>query len=278
MKGSEIIAEIVSRIKHLYGKEEAIAIAKGYITDRLGNSFAIEFNQNNLPPFFQDDLSRLEAGEPLQYVTGIQHFHGLEFRVNSRVLIPRPETEELTDWINKEIQNTSDKKVLDIGTGSGCIAITLKLHHKSLTVYASDISREALEVARINAENLDAEILFVEDSVLNPLFSVPAGFDIIVSNPPYIPLSQQSHMAINVTRYEPHTALFSPDDDPIIYYKAICDFAVKQLKADGVIYYEVHPETYKDVVNYLRITGFGNILTRNDMSGKLRFIRASRVQ
>jgi release factor glutamine methyltransferase len=277
MTGKELTAEIVSRIKHLYDRNESLAIARAYLADRLGFKTGKPETIPQLPEFFLNDMNRLVSGEPLQYITGIQHFHGLEFKVSPAVLIPRPETEELTGWISESLPMNSGTTILDIGTGSGCIPVILKLKSPVSVVYATDISEEALEIARYNSKKLGAEVHFVKDSIFNSALVVPGGFDIIVSNPPYIPLSQKKELAPNVVRYEPHLALFAPDENPVIFYKAICDYAQKNLKPNGKIYFEVHPDTCSAIVNYLETTGFSNIEMRYDLSGKLRFIRSGRT-
>ena len=276
MTGNDIIAQIVGRLKHSYDPGEARAIARAYLEDRLGFKKTGTSEIQSLPDFYAADLERLVSGEPLQYITGIQHFMGLQFKVTPAVLIPRPETEELTQWVGEMLQHDCDRIILDIGTGSGCIPVSLKLKFPASQVYATDISAEALEVARFNAESLCASVHFEKDSILDPAFEIPGGIDIIVSNPPYIPLSDKQYLADHVVHHEPHLALFAPGNDPVVYYKAICRFAEKHLKQDGVIYFEVYPETSLEVVNHLEITGFKNITTRMDLSGKPRFLRASR--
>jgi len=272
----QIKAIITSGIAHLYDPEEALAIAKGYISDKLGLKLSDRSESITLPPFFDDDMRQLASGKPLQYVTGIQFFFGRPFLVNESVLIPRPETEELTQWIHENIKASAPGiRILDIGTGSGCIPITLNLNNPGTRVYGVDVSPEALEIATQNANILKATVKFIKDDILNPVHHFNEKFDIIVSNPPYIPKSESGSLAVHVIGYEPHLALFVPDDDPILFYKKICNFALKHLRPNGVIYFEVHPDYIAEIVNYLKIMGFSNIITRKDLSGHNRFIKAT---
>jgi release factor glutamine methyltransferase len=281
MKLSEIKALIISEIRHLYDPSEAEAIAKGYIADTLRLSFSkisgLE-SDINPPEFFYEDIRALAKGSPLQYVTGIQHFSGLEFKVTKAVLIPRPETEELVEWILDDLKLHNEAvTVIDIGTGSGCIPVLLKLRHPKALVYATDISPEALKVASENASKHQVEIIFRHESILNPADAISGKYDFIISNPPYIPFSESKSLAANVLDFEPHSALFSPDDDPILFYKAICDYAVQNLKIDGGIYLEINPDFSELVIEYLKKSGFDDVITKKDMSDRLRFLKATRV-
>src|SRR4030095_1622716 len=184
--------------------------------------------------------------------------------------------EELTLWILEDIKiNNTGMRMLDIGTGSGCIPITLNLKNPGLRTYGMDVSQEALDVAIKNARELGADVEFIRDDILNPVNAFNEKFDIIVSNPPYIPKSESASLAVHVMGYEPHLALFVPDDDPIVFYKKISNFALKHLHPYGVIYFEAHPDYINDIVNYLKITGFTFINARKDLSGHLRFIKAT---
>jgi len=280
MKTPLIKTAIKAKISHLYDVTEAEAIAKGYIEDKLQTYISEKelASEADLPEFFKSDMVLLSGGVPLQYVTGIQHFSGRIFKVNKAVLIPRPETEELIEWIQQDLKKYDQElSICDIGTGSGCIAVMLKIKNPAATVYATDISTEALKVATENAEIHHVKINFREESILNPDISNTEKYDIIVSNPPYIPAREAKLLASNVVEFEPHTALFSPDNDPIFFYKAISEYSKLKLNAEGVIYFEINPDFAEQVINYLKKSGFNNVIAHNDMSNRTRFIKATRV-
>lgn len=226
-------------------------------------------------------LTRLISGEPIQYILGYTEFHGLTFKVNPSVLIPRPETEELVDWVIKSWQLTLGSwqppfQILDIGTGSGCIPISLKKNLPDAEVSAIDISPEALQTAKENAELNKVDVNFIQDDILNPTHHslLTTHYSLIISNPPYVTLEDKKLMHTNVTDFEPHTALFAPEDDPLIFYKAITDFASTHLEKRGLLFFEIN-ETYgKQIVELLNNKKFINIELRNDMSGKDRMIKA----
>ncbi len=283
MKSQEIKSLIKSRLAAIYDTAEVEAIARAYVEDKLqpwlnkGNTIQSAFD---LPDFFHVDMNRLVSGAPLQYVTGIQYFSGQIFKVNESVLIPRPETEELVAWILEDLQSTAlqpDFSLIDIGTGSGCIPVSLKMKNPSAKITATDISPQALHVATENAKLHDVEINFLEASILNHTIS-QIKYDVIVSNPPYIPLSDAGGMSANVINHEPHLALFVPDDDPLFFYKAICEFATQHLKMNGLLYFEINPPAAEQLVEYLKTSGFGKVISRNDLSGHTRFIRASQMK
>ena len=281
MKISEIQNLVRGAIDLLYDPAEADAIAKYYITDKL-HPLGIGISGTNdsieIPDFLHDDLVRLAKGTPLQYVTGIQHFSGHIFKVTSAVLIPRPETEELVAWIVDDLKTlASNLNILDIGTGSGCIPVILKINLPEAMVFATDISPDALKVAAENASLHKVNIAFKEESILNPDTTSPGKYDVIISNPPYIPLSESKSLAMNVVEFEPHTALFSPDSDPILFYKAIGDYATLKLVPGGTLYLEINPDFDKPITGYLNNCGFTDVITRSDMSGKIRFIKATWV-
>ncbi|MBS1523938.1 MAG: peptide chain release factor N(5)-glutamine methyltransferase [Bacteroidetes bacterium] len=225
-------------------------------------------------------LTRLATGEPIQYILGYTEFYGLTFNVNPSVLIPRPETEELVDWILSSVRSSelAVGKFLDIGTGSGCIPISLKKNLPEAEVSAIDISPEALQTAKENAELNKVNINFIENDILNPTNHslLTTHYSLIVSNPPYVTLEDKKLMHTNVTDFEPHTALFVPEDDPLIFYKAIADFASTHLEKDGLLFFEINESYGKQIVNLLNSRLFINIELRKDMSGKDRMIRATK--
>jgi release factor glutamine methyltransferase len=224
---------------------------------------------------FHQYADSLLLHQPVQYVLQEVWFYGMPLYVDERVLIPRPETEELVEWIIKA--QTKKTTILDIGTGSGCIAIGLKKNIPAAAVWAMDISEAALEVARKNAAAQRTDISFLRADILQEATqsSLPS-FDIIASNPPYIPASGQKDMSKNVTHYEPHTALFVPDDDPLMFYSAISAFASGNLNANGHVYVEIHEDMGEAVKSIFEKQGFTNIVIRKDLQGKDRMIRAGR--
>ncbi|MDO3625477.1 peptide chain release factor N(5)-glutamine methyltransferase [Mucilaginibacter sp. BT774] len=224
-------------------------------------------------------LTRLATGEPIQYILGHTEFYGLTFKVNPSVLIPRPETEELVDWIISSVGGSelAFGKFLDIGTGSGCIPISLKKNLRGAEVSAIDISPEALQTAKENAELNKVDINFIQDDILNPESDIlNSKFEIIISNPPYVTLEDKKLMQANVTDFEPHTALFVPEDDPLIFYKAIADFAANHLEKGGMLFFEINESYGKQIVEILSDKIFTDIELRKDMSGKDRMVKATK--
>lgn len=216
-------------------------------------------------------FNRLTEGEPVQYVLGRAEFCGRWFNVRPGVLIPRPETEELCAWITADSKASASPKVLDIGTGSGCIAITLQLDMPESKVTAWDISADALDVARENAQQLGANVNFVKLDALN---AKPEGeWDVIVSNPPYICEKEKKDMAVNVLEHEPHTALFVPDADPLLFYRAITRLAVQTLSKGGRLYFEINPIYADDTCRMMRAEGMSAVELRSDMYGKQRMAK-----
>lgn len=223
---------------------------------------------------FQTAAAQLKAGRPIQYITGKAWFMGDAYTVNEQVLIPRPETEELVDWI-VEYAAIKGKalRILDIGTGSGCIAIALKKILPEATVTAIDISPNALKVASSNATALNVEIEFIPLDILNTAF-LPGQYDVIVSNPPYIPMQEIENMELQVTAHEPNIALFVPDEDPLVFYKAIARLAKLHLATNGQLFFEIHYDQGEAMVKLLDEMHFHAEL-REDLFGKDRMIRAS---
>lgn len=216
-------------------------------------------------------FNRLTKGEPVQYVLGRAEFSGRWFNVRPGVLIPRPETEELCAWITADSKASGSPKVLDIGTGSGCIAITLQLDMPESKVTAWDISADALDVAHENAQQLGANVNFVKQDALN---AKPEGeWDVIVSNPPYICEKEKKDMAVNVLEHEPHTALFVPDADPLLFYRAITRLAVQTLSKGGRLYFEINPIYADDTCRMMRAEGMTAVELRSDMYGKQRMAK-----
>ncbi|MHB8206886.1 peptide chain release factor N(5)-glutamine methyltransferase [Mucilaginibacter sp.] len=225
-------------------------------------------------------LTRLQTGEPVQYLLGHTEFYGLPFKVNPSVLIPRPETEELVDWALTSVGSCklAVSNILDIGTGSGCIAISLKKNLPNTSVSAIDISSGALETAKQNADLNEVKVDFIQDDILNSKISGQGNekVEVIISNPPYVTLYDKTQMHTNVTDFEPHSALFVPEDDPLIFYKAIADFALNNLIDNGLLFLEINESLGDETVDLLQTKGFRNIELRKDMSGRDRMVKANR--
>lgn len=218
-------------------------------------------------------IKKLKNFVPIQYILGETEFYGLPFYVNESVLIPRPETEELVDWISKENNKSAGLHILDIGTGSGCIVISLKHEFTHSKVDAFDISEKALETAQSNAILNNLEVNFAQVDILNAPVST-TKWDIIVSNPPYITEQEKVDMLPNVLDHEPHLALFVPDNDPLLFYRKIAQFAQQHLQPAGKIYFEINRSLGKQCMDLLSEIGFQNIELRKDISGNDRMVRA----
>lgn len=214
---------------------------------------------------------QLKEDKPLAYILGEWEFYGLKFKVNEHTLIPRPETEELVALILEE--NEEDCKVLDIGTGTGCIPIAIKKQQPNFEVHAIDVSEEALTIAAQNAALNNVEISFEKQDILADDIVIK-GLDVIVSNPPYIPMKDKTEMANNVLDYEPHLALFVENNEPLLFYDKIADQAKVALKENGKLYFEIHEKYGKEVKLLMEQKGFKNVEIVNDINGKERMIKA----
>ena len=281
----DVFAEYKKELQPLYDTNEIEAITLLVINEIADLSKAkikafpeTEINVE-LVEKIDNVLAGLKTGQPVQYILGKTEFYGLPFYVNPSVLIPRPETEELVEWV---LQSVADKKLstgsmLDIGTGSGCIAISLKKNLPAFKVSAIDISADALQTAKGNAELNQVEVNFIQQDILNySTFEIPKN-QIIISNPPYVTLHDKTQMHSNVTDFEPHTALFVPENDPLIFYKAIADFALVNLLPEGLLFFEINESYGEETVNMLKDKAFKNIELRKDMSGRDRMIKAVNI-
>ena len=277
--------ELWRRLAQVYDEGEAKAIARMVYEVRFNLTLSDLFigKDTQLSANDQAELAeitqRLEQQEPVQYVLGQADFCGRTFLVNQHVLIPRPETEELCRWIISEFRDESlefrDCSILDIGTGSGCIAITLAAGLPKFEVTAWDISGEALQVARENAKRLHFNVIFeLADALSTPLDH--ERWDVIVSNPPYICNKERARIEANVLDHEPHTALFVPDDSPLLFYSAIAQYGLTALKTGGRLYFEINPLYAQELAEMLSMMSYHDIEIKNDTYGKQRMIRARR--
>ncbi|MBD5365480.1 MAG: peptide chain release factor N(5)-glutamine methyltransferase [Bacteroides sp.] len=277
-KVSDVKARAVKALETRYGTREATWIVRAIFEDVMGWSVTdlvtrgdYELNDYTATKIM-NMVARVNAGEPVQYVTGVAQFYGMTFKVSPAVLIPRPETAELVDLIVKASGNRSDLRVLDCGTGSGGIAIALARNLPFSHVDAIDIDEDALKVARDNATHLKAAVNFREADMLS-LSSADAGlYDIIVSNPPYIADSERKEMEVNVLDHEPHKALFVPDSDPLKFYSAVAEYARHALVPGGMLYFEINPLFVEQMKQLL--ADFDDVDIIRDSQGALRFATA----
>jgi release factor glutamine methyltransferase len=302
----EAKSDFIKTLTPPYGEGEARAMSRYVFEDYFGSKNDADTFLDFLIEDFEKIKQRLLDGEPVQYVVGFAWFYGLKFKVNSNVLIPRPETEELVEWILETISqmpkpqtyNPKPISILDIGTGSGCIPITLKVKNPELQISAVDISEGALITASRNAYRMNADVEFKRIDILNENdWTQLPDYQIIVSNPPYIPTREKALMENNVLDHEPHLALFVDDDNALIFYEKIADFALKHLYhfgsrisdfgiespksqipnpkyTEGALFFECNEYNAQEVVAMLKEKGFNDVELRKDMSGKDRMIRA----
>ena len=280
----ELKSKFLNELIKTYPQEEILSfffLLIQYRLDLTRTDIALNPNQiiNEMDNvFFQDALKRLKEETPIQYIIGETEFYGLPFKVNPDVLIPRPETEELVAWILKEAKQKKEIKILDIGTGSGCIAISLARHLPHATVYAIDISKEALKVAAQNAILNKVQVHFIEKDILTKINPSKRDlefqkFDIIVSNPPYIRDLEKHEIQNNVLQNEPNIALFVKDENPLLFYDRISDFAKEHLNLNGLLYFEINQYLGKENLALLENKGFKNIELRKDVFGNDRMIK-----
>lgn len=245
-------------------------------------SLDVEVSKTDIEKF-NDAIERLKNHEPIQYITGETEFYGLPFKVNPSVLIPRPETEELVKWIINDLpknrQTASQSlNILDIGTGSACIAVSIAKNLTNSKVFALDISAEALNVAQTNAKQNDVNIDFIQTDILNcNLEFENLKFDIIVSNPPYVRDQEKHLIKENVLNHEPHLALFVKDDDPLLFYRKIIQLAATILKPKGQLYFEINEYLGEEMVKLFNAEGFKNVELKQDIFNKNRMVKAALV-
>ena len=278
MRGSraEIINYIADSIRNLYPESECQHIARMVAASLSGDEeskFLVEPNQIVDIEGVERCAEELSTGRPVQYVIGKAEFCGEEFMVREGVLIPRPETEELVMWTMECATGIKNPKILDVCTGSGCIAIALKKRLSNADVTAIDLSDKAIEIATENSSQLNADVEIIKDDALKGLQTLQGRkFDIIVSNPPYIPQSEMAAMHINVTQHEPHMALFVDDADPLIFYREIARTAKALLSEDGFLLFEIHETLATETAEMLSHEGFHDIDIRHDFRQKPRMI------
>lgn len=268
---------LVQQLKTVYEQREAQIIAQYIFED----AFQIKNTLSQAAFSFQAKLEqfipRLINAEPWQYVVGQADFYNLKFNVDTNVLIPRPETEELVYWIHQNHKKEARLHILDIGTGSGCIPILLKKLMPTHYVTAIDVSVGALKVARSNAAMIGVDVEFKYCDILDTMAQKTLGtYDVIVSNPPYISLKEKALMQKNVLKYEPDLALFVHNDSALIFYETIADFALHHLRKGGSLYFEINEFLGNAVVELLKQRGFQNIELEQDMSGKDRMVKANK--
>ena len=276
------ISKIRNGLADVYPKQEIDAMVRIIFEQLMGYSTVdmVLRADSEVPDFISakidDVVERLRRKEPIQYILDDAYFYGIHFHVTPATLIPRPETEQLIDLI-VDNNRADDLSVLDVGTGSGCIAIALARSLRFASVSAIDISPDAIAVAERNARELKAKVRF---AVADILTAVPhkEQYDIIVSNPPYIADSERKAMESNVLDYEPHTALFVPDDDPLCFHRAITQYALTALKPGGRLYFEINPRFADDTVRLLTDSGLQQVELHRDYTDRLRFATAMKCR
>jgi len=274
---------LLNQLRTVYEEGEASAIGDWVMESLTGSDKTERMIYKNNPITTEEEeqlrgyAAKLLQHTPVQYVLNESWFCGLKFYVDENVLIPRPETEELVEWVISNCRFPIDTlSILDIGTGSGCIPISLKRRLRKARVTALDISEGALTVAKRNAAKMGAEVEFIQLDILNPVsWTVLEPADIIISNPPYIPEHNKTSMHPNVLKFEPHQALFVPDQDVLLFYKAIVDLAKTKLNKEGLLFFEIHEDLGQEVTKLLSSEGFTSEI-KKDMQGKDRMVMGRR--
>ena len=276
----QLIERIGTSLSERYERQELASITRTICCDLLGVSTATYYIKEKVTltdgqeQQLDDILKRLQQGEPLQYIEGRTPFCGMEFKVTPAVLIPRPETAELIDWVVSEHSHEL-LRLIDMGTGSGCIAIALSKRLPQATVEACDISPEALAVAKENNKRNGTAVSFYEHDMLNRATPLPHSYNIIVSNPPYIMQSEAEEMERTVTEWEPHTALFVPDEDALRFYRAIAEIGrTEALVPGGSIYVEINQRLGAETVELFEAYGYREVTLRRDIYGNDRMVKA----
>ena len=277
-------AYFLERLIHQFTEREILMFYKESIKKRLKLSETelilqkdIRVSESDLL-FFRSVVKRLFKHEPFQYIIGETFFYDLTIRCDERALIPRPETEELVDWVINSLDSSKSHKILDMCTGTGCIALALKSKLTNSKLFATDLSQEALALAKKNAMLLNQGVDFIEENALvndSDNFEMNS-LDVIVSNPPYIPLKDKSQMDKNVLDFEPHMALFVSDENPLIFYKSIAEKACVLLKPTGYLFFEIHENYGAQTKELIESLGFDEVELKLDLQGKYRMLRAKK--
>ena len=286
MNLKETKEDFVNSLKGHYELEEIESLFV-YCLQRINQLKRVDFvlnskriNSDNQQKKWNEVIARLSKGVPVQYVFGKADFYSLEFELNSYTLIPRSETEELVEWVIDKVNQTKDFKlnpinVLDVGTGSGCIAVSLSKYLFCAQVYAMDVCREALSVAKINAIKNQVEVNFFQEDVLTLKdLSRGVGYHVIVSNPPYVREQEKDQIHSNVKDFEPARALFVDDDDPLLFYRKIALLAKKTLVEKGMLFFEINQYLADQTINLLKQIGYNHIELKKDLKGNDRMVLA----
>lgn len=284
MNYKELHNYIISKINLLYDKNESESIADIVFEHFLSTTKAQRIlNQakdvdNEQKMIVEEVVERLLNNEPIQYITNVAWFMGLELKVTEEVLIPRPETEELVQLIiNENIDNKKHLRILEVGSGSGCISIALKKHLYNTEIFATDFSIDALHVAKLNARRNNINITFVYDDLFDStVFAPEMFFDIIISNPPYICEKEKKLMKKNVLNYEPHDALFVPDNEPIIFYKTILEKNLLNTNKENCIWFEINPQYAEEIITFAKKINYRDMKLFKDFRNNNRFLKITK--
>ena len=289
MNLKELKSLFIKELATIYSPEEAQTIFGYILIDAIGLPKLTILSQPQLILDVDKEekvlsmLNDLKKGIPVQHLLGVAHFYGMMLKVNPDVLIPRQETEELVDWIIKDSRGEQGLKILDVCTGSGCIALALKKYLRDFSITAVDVSEKALNIARHNANDLNLDVGFFKADALKLEYEMPwvmpdreeDFFDIIVSNPPYIKSSDKDTVQKNVWMYEPHMALFVPDDKPLLFYESIAKYAIKSKPV--TLYFEINEDLGEDLMELMKKLGFNQITLKADLNGRNRMLKC-RIQ
>lgn len=276
MRTNEYFDHLQKELAAKIGQGEARSVARLVLEDVFG------WRSGQRPRLLSQDEqllawtieNRLQSGEPVQYVTGIADFYGLQLRVSPSVLIPRPETEELVEYILNQYHNNTTRKVLDVGTGSGCIALALKYQRPHWNIIGVDVSEEACLLAQENAARLSLEVPFQQLDILQD--QINENYDILVSNPPYISPAEQARMGASTLSYEPALALYAPEEDPLLFYRRLADIGKECLRAEGRIYVEINEFRHEETLALFEEHKWKNVSIEKDMQAKFRILSAQK--
>lgn len=276
MRTDDLTKHIARELRPLLGRGESASVSRLVMEDVFG------YRAGNRPRKLTQEeqilawttLNRLKAGEPVQYVTGIADFFGLQLKVTPAVLIPRPETEELVEWILEDHGPDTQHTVIDLGTGSGCIPLALQVRRAGWDCRGVDLSDAALEIARENAARLDVPVTFHRGDVLEER-TAEGRYSIMVSNPPYIPPSERAKMDASTLEHEPEMALFVPEEDPLLFYRRLAELGQLGLQPGGQLYCETNEFNSEEVLKLFRDAGYADVVRRKDLQKKWRMVRAT---